>query len=99
MLDLDEQIFSAPDRSPSILKIKRLLILDVAQDRHWQKIYAKDPALVMGFDISAGMLHQLKRKYPNAIIQLTEDNLLKTVDGFFCRLSDHDPYHCPYKKY
>jgi ubiquinone/menaquinone biosynthesis C-methylase UbiE len=37
----------------------------------------------MGFDISAGMLHQLKLKYPNADIQLTDDNLLRTVTDSF----------------
>ncbi|HEY4966737.1 MAG TPA: class I SAM-dependent methyltransferase [Puia sp.] len=78
MLDLDEQIFSGLIE-PIDLKNKTVADIGCGTGRHWEKIYAKNPALVMGFDISAGMLQQLKHKYPNAVFQLTEDNLLKTV--------------------
>jgi ubiquinone/menaquinone biosynthesis C-methylase UbiE len=82
MLDLDEQIFSALIE-PIAFENKTVADIGCGTGRHWQKIYAKNPALVMGFDISAGMLHQLKHKYPNADIQLTDDNLLKTVADSF----------------
>jgi ubiquinone/menaquinone biosynthesis C-methylase UbiE len=82
MLDLDEQIFSALI-GPIDLENKTVADIGCGTGRHWQKIYAKKPALVMGFDISAGMLHQLRHKYPNADIQLTDDNLLRTVADSF----------------
>jgi|SRR5450631_399537 len=82
MLDLDEQIFSALIE-PIDLENKTVADIGCGTGRHWQKIYAKNPALVMGFDISAGMLHQLKHKYPNADILLTNDNLLRTVADSF----------------
>lgn len=78
MLTLDEQIFSDLMK-PMDLAGKTVADIGCGTGRHWQKIYAKDPALVMGFDISAGMLNQLSRKYPDAIIQRTDDNLLKTI--------------------
>ena len=78
MLDLDEQIFSLLIE-PIDLENKTVADIGCGTGRHWQKIYTKIPALVMGFDISAGMLHQLIHKYPNADIQLTDDNLLGTV--------------------
>jgi ubiquinone/menaquinone biosynthesis C-methylase UbiE len=82
MLDLDEQIFSALIE-PIDLENKTVADIGCGTGRHWQKIYAKKPALVMGFDISAGMLHQLKYKYPNAQVQLANDNLLGTVADSF----------------
>jgi ubiquinone/menaquinone biosynthesis C-methylase UbiE len=82
MLDLDEMIFT--DLIKNIdLKNKRVADIGCGTGRHWQKIYEKNPAIVMGFDVSAGMLHQLMGKFPFAITQLTTDNLLKTLPDSF----------------
>jgi ubiquinone/menaquinone biosynthesis C-methylase UbiE len=78
MLDLDEIIFSSLIRDID-LKNKRVADVGCGTGRHWQKIYAKDPDQVLGFDISPGMLHQLSLKFPSAVTQLTTDNLLRTV--------------------
>ena len=47
-----------------------------------KKLYEKQPAFVMGFDVSPGMLKQLLRKFPSALTQHTNDNLLKQVHAF-----------------
>ncbi len=78
MLDLDEIIFSKLIKNID-LKGKRVADIGCGTGRHWQKIYNKNPTQIIGFDVSAGMLHQLLRKFPGAITQLTSDNLLKTV--------------------
>ncbi|HEY4935103.1 MAG TPA: methyltransferase domain-containing protein [Puia sp.] len=78
MLDLDEMIFSSLIKNID-LKNKKVADIGCGTGRHWQKIYEKEPSLIMGFDISVGMLHQLMRKFPSAVTQLTTDNLLKTV--------------------
>jgi ubiquinone/menaquinone biosynthesis C-methylase UbiE len=78
MLDLDESIFSSLLANID-LDNKKVADIGCGTGRHWQKIYDKNPALVMGFDISAGMLHQLMRKFPFAFTQQTTDNLLGSV--------------------
>jgi ubiquinone/menaquinone biosynthesis C-methylase UbiE len=78
MLDLDELIFSGLIKK---IDLKNKVIADIGcgTGRHWQKLYEKKPAMIMGFDVSPGMLHQLRSKFPTAITQLTKDNLLKSV--------------------
>jgi ubiquinone/menaquinone biosynthesis C-methylase UbiE len=78
MLDLDEMIFTGLMKDID-LKNKTVADIGCGTGRHWQKIYEKSPAVVMGFDVSAGMLHQLIQKFPHAITQRTTDNLLKNV--------------------
>jgi ubiquinone/menaquinone biosynthesis C-methylase UbiE len=78
MLILDERIFSTLI-GPISLRDKNVADIGCGTGRHWEKIYAKKPAHLSGFDISAGMLQRLKLKYPDAILQLTHDNLLKSV--------------------
>ena len=95
MLDLDEHIFSELIKNID-LQNKTVADIGCGTGRHWQKIYAKNPAQVMGFDVSAGMLHQLLRKFPAAVTQLTTDNLLKTVPDSSCGLSYYYPYNRPH---
>jgi ubiquinone/menaquinone biosynthesis C-methylase UbiE len=78
MLMLDERIFSALI-GPISLHDKNVADIGCGTGRHWEKIYAKKPARLLGFDISAGMLQRLKLKYPDAVIHLTHDNLLGSV--------------------
>jgi ubiquinone/menaquinone biosynthesis C-methylase UbiE len=78
MLDLDEQIFS--DLIANLdLKNKTVADIGCGTGRHWQKIYLKNPSVVMGFDVSGAMLDQLKNKFSGAITQKTTDNLLATI--------------------
>ena len=48
---------------------KKVLEIGCGTGRHWEKIYERSPAIVMGFDVSPGMLRQLSAKYPQAITQ------------------------------
>ena len=78
MLDLDERLFAGLIRNIN-LENKTLADIGCGTGRHWQNIYNKNPALVMGFDVSAGMLKQLKDKFPAAITQKTHNNLLRSI--------------------
>lgn len=82
MLDLDEKVFA--DLIAGIdLKNKGVADIGCGTGRHWDKLYEKQPAFVMGFDVSSGMLKQLMRKFPSALTQHTNDNLLKQVPDAF----------------
>jgi ubiquinone/menaquinone biosynthesis C-methylase UbiE len=78
MLDLDELIFSNLIENID-LKNKKVADIGCGTGRHWQKIYEKSPSVVMGFDVSREMLEKLKRKFPFAVTQKTNDNFLTTV--------------------
>jgi ubiquinone/menaquinone biosynthesis C-methylase UbiE len=78
MLDLDDQIFSELIEFID-LNDKTVVDFGCGTGRHWPKLYAKKPALVMGFDISKGMLRRLIRKYPDAAVIQTRDNLLTGI--------------------
>jgi ubiquinone/menaquinone biosynthesis C-methylase UbiE len=78
MLDLDELIFSNLIKNIDFNN-KKVADIGCGTGRHWQKIYGKNPSVVTGFDVSCGMLDQLKNKFPSAITQKTNDNLLAMV--------------------
>lgn len=82
MLDLDELIFS---EMINIIDLENKIVADIGcgTGRHWQKIYDKKPAVVMGFDVSSGMLYQLQNKFPTAVIHQTTDNQLKMIPDLF----------------
>ena len=82
MLDLDELIF---DEIIKDIDLQNKVVADIGcgTGRHWQKLYDGKPAAVLGFDVSSGMLNQLIQKFPTASIQLTTDNLLKSVTDSF----------------
>jgi ubiquinone/menaquinone biosynthesis C-methylase UbiE len=82
MLDLDEKIFA--DLIETIdLKNKGIADIGCGTGRHWEKLYRKQPAFLMGFDVSAGMLRQLLRKYPAALTHQITDNRMKQIpEGF-----------------
>jgi ubiquinone/menaquinone biosynthesis C-methylase UbiE len=88
MLDLDEKIFSSLLEN---IDLENKLVADIGcgTGRHWQKIYEKSPALLTGFDVSAGMLKQLRIKYPSANTRHVTDNLLKGLPdaSFDCIIS------------
>jgi ubiquinone/menaquinone biosynthesis C-methylase UbiE len=82
MLDLDEELFA--DLIKNIdLKNKRVADIGCGTGRHWQKIYSLLPRLVMGFDVSEGMLKQLKQKFPQALTQHTQDDHLTMAPNEF----------------
>ncbi len=82
MLDLDEEIFTNLIEDTD-LRNKGVADIGCGTGRHWRKIYQKQPAFLMGFDVSQGMLKQLLRKYPAALTQHITDNSLKQVPDEF----------------
>jgi len=82
MLDLDEIIFSTLIGDID-LKNKKIADIGCGTGRHWQKLYNGNPSLLMGFDVSAGMLNQLSRKFPHAITHHITDNQLNMIPAAF----------------
>ncbi len=75
MLDLDEEIFPALLRDIA-LGNKTIADIGCGTGRHWAKLYAGLPASLTGYDVSDGMLKQLKLKFPEAVTFHVTDNLL-----------------------
>lgn len=83
MLDLDELIFSSLLKD---IQIQDQYIADIGcgTGRHWQKLYEHLPATLTGYDVSAGMLKVLSKKFPSAITRHITDNLFtETRSGSF----------------
>lgn len=80
MLALDEELFSG---LMSAMSFKDKVVADVGcgTGRHWQKIFAARPKLLVGYDVSEGMLDKLKEKYPQAITYKLTDNKLNGIDS------------------
>src|SRR4051812_29404957 len=88
MLDLDAEMFS---RLTESIELKDKVIADVGcgTGRHWSALYAREPKLVIGFDVSAGMLKQLQLKYPDGVTHLITGNDLPMTgdDSVDCLVS------------
>ena len=54
--------------------------------RHWGELYGRQPARLVGFDVSPGMLQQLKAKYPGAETYLLNDATLPQLPTASCDL-------------
>ena len=78
MLDLDEILFSDLLSKVEIAG-KQVTDIGCGTGRHWQKLYERSPAGLTGYDVSTGMLKQLRIKYPQAITKQITDDLLKDV--------------------
>ena len=81
MLALDEKLFK--DLLTGI-KIKDKIIIDIGcgTGRHWSKILEREPKRLIGFDVSEGMLKQLKQKFPQAeTYTINNDRLEKWENG------------------
>jgi ubiquinone/menaquinone biosynthesis C-methylase UbiE len=82
MLDLDEKIFSGLMENID-LSNKKVADIGCGTGRHWNKLYEKKVAQVIGFDVSAGMLSRLERKFPGAVTyQITDNQLSMVTDKF-----------------
>jgi len=82
VLDLDKQSF-AELISNICLENKKIADIGCGTGRHWPLLYASHPNLVMGFDVSEGMLLQLRQKFPHAIAQHISGNQLEMVPDAF----------------
>ncbi len=67
LVALDEPIFERILRRLE-LRAKRVIDVGCGTGRHWGRVLAHDPAELIGYDVSAGMLAELRRKYPRATV-------------------------------
>jgi ubiquinone/menaquinone biosynthesis C-methylase UbiE len=78
MLDLDEVVFSRL-LSGVNLSNKKVADIGCGTGRHWPKILQHNPLSLTGFDVSTGMLEQLKSKFPVADTYRINNNLLPNI--------------------
>jgi len=78
MLDLDEQILT--DLLENV-NLKDRVIADIGcgTGRHWSRLYDKNPSAIIGFDVSSGMLSQLRQKFPAADSHLITDDRISIL--------------------
>ncbi|MGZ3857923.1 MAG: class I SAM-dependent methyltransferase [Flavisolibacter sp.] len=78
MLHLDERIFlQLLDR----IELRNRTVIDIGcgTGRHWNRIQSRGPLQLAGYDVSDGMLTELKKKFPGASVQLSTDDVLSGV--------------------
>ena len=78
MLDLDELVFGEL-LDPIDIKHKQIADIGCGTGRHWPKILKKDITGLTGFDVSPGMLHKLKEKFPEAKTHTITDNHFSAI--------------------
>jgi ubiquinone/menaquinone biosynthesis C-methylase UbiE len=91
MLVLDETVFSTLLNHISIQN-KTIVDVGCGTGRHWNKIYLKEPAKLIGYDVSKGMLRVLQAKFPSAEIYYLENEKLinsanESCDIIICTLA------------
>jgi ubiquinone/menaquinone biosynthesis C-methylase UbiE len=80
MLALDEMLFTD---FLQMVDPHNKIIIDVGcgTGRHWKRILDRKPQQLIGYDVSAGMLEVLKKKFPEAITyRLNGNHLSHTAD-------------------
>jgi ubiquinone/menaquinone biosynthesis C-methylase UbiE len=80
LVTLDDEMFG---RMLQRVPVRGKVIADVGcgTGRHWKKIIDRQPAELVGYDVSQGMLAQLLRKYPKATVhRAPADHLPNTRD-------------------
>jgi ubiquinone/menaquinone biosynthesis C-methylase UbiE len=75
VMAMDEKLFSEFVKHLSVTG-KTVIDVGCGTGRHWKNILDRQPAKLVGYDVSAGMLEQLKRKYPGAEAHLLQSNQL-----------------------
>lgn len=78
MIDLDEKLFAGMLNDLAIAN-KNVADIGCGSGRHWAKIFQKQPKALTGFDVSEGMLHKLKEKFPQANVQHIKGDLFSDV--------------------
>jgi ubiquinone/menaquinone biosynthesis C-methylase UbiE len=78
MLDLDEVLFPKL-LDHTIIQNKSVADIGCGTGRHWTRILQMQPAGLIGFDVSEGMLSKLKAKFLSANTFKINDNLLLSV--------------------
>jgi ubiquinone/menaquinone biosynthesis C-methylase UbiE len=78
MLTLDEQICTELF-GRVVSEGKVVADIGCGTGRHWEKLLRQRPARLVGYDVSAGMLDRLQKKYPQAETHLFRDGLLSEL--------------------
>jgi len=83
MLDLDEALVANLLKNTGFAQ-KTIVDVGCGTGRHWQKFLRKQPAKLIGFDVSSGMLDRLAEKYPQAQTHLLTNNKLRGLADESC---------------
>jgi len=83
MLYLDEALFSELIKDISF-ENKVVAYIGCGTGRHWEKLYAKRPSKLIGFDVSERMLKKKKKKYPQAETHKLRTNELRPLQNNSC---------------
>jgi ubiquinone/menaquinone biosynthesis C-methylase UbiE len=79
MLDFDAILFAKLMQNIELAN-KAVADIGCGTGRHWSQIFNESPAALSGFDVSPGMLNQLKLKYPEANTHVITDNYFTEID-------------------
>jgi ubiquinone/menaquinone biosynthesis C-methylase UbiE len=85
MLALDEELCT---QLLERVEIRDGTVVDVGcgTGRHWKKLFDRQPARLVGYDVSSGMLDILRKKYPAANTCLLDSQRLKGLGDETCNL-------------
>jgi ubiquinone/menaquinone biosynthesis C-methylase UbiE len=89
MLDLDEQVFAGLLALSGVAgRSSGLRIADIGcgTGRHWKKILNYQPARLIGYDVSPGMLAMLREKIPGSETYVLDNDRLSELPDSSCDL-------------
>ena len=78
MMDLDEEVFNSM-LSETVVTDKVVADIGCGTGRHWPKIREKQPARLIGYDVSKKMLNRLRDKYFTAEVYLSTGYMMPQV--------------------
>jgi ubiquinone/menaquinone biosynthesis C-methylase UbiE len=83
LLAIDDGIFDSLLKHTSV---RSKIVVDVGcgTGRHWERLLAGEPAQLIGYDASLGMLKRLRSKYPHATTRVTIDHQLPELHNDSC---------------
>lgn len=85
LLFVDDELFGALIRP---LELSDRVIVDVGcgTGRHWEELLARQPARLVGYDVSSGMLARLRAKFPGATVHQGTGQVLHSTRDRSCDL-------------
>jgi ubiquinone/menaquinone biosynthesis C-methylase UbiE len=85
LLALDQSLFEALLCRVQV-RGKRVVDVGCGTGRHWATVLSREPAELVGYDVSPGMLERLKRRYPDAAAHLAGAHDLARTNDESCDL-------------